>query len=97
MSTWLFDIFMDGYMREMKAKMGNVGARLKMNGMGWAVVDEFHSVCTRRKLKVNAVKSEAMVFERRELEVVDFNSPYRVSVLAVGRCKIVLGGDKWKN
>ena len=30
-SPWLFDIFMVGWMREMKAKMGNAGARLKMN------------------------------------------------------------------
>ena len=34
MSPWLFNnIFMDGRMREMKAKAGNVGARQKMNGM----------------------------------------------------------------
>ncbi len=25
MSTWLFDIFMDGFMREMKAKLGKGG------------------------------------------------------------------------
>ena len=52
--------------------MRNVGVRLKIKGMGWAVVaylfaeseeelqrvvDEFYSVCTRRKLKVNAGKS----------------------------------------
>ena len=29
---------MDGWMREMKAKVGNVGTRLKMNGIWWAVV-----------------------------------------------------------
>ena len=38
------------------------------------------SVCTRRKLKVNVGKSKMMVFERREVEVVDFNTPYRMSV-----------------
>ena len=26
-------------MREMKTKVGNVDARLKINGMGWAVVE----------------------------------------------------------
>ena len=31
-----------------------------------------------------------MVIERREVEVVDFNTPYSVSVPAVGRCEIVL-------
>ena len=34
----LFNIFMDGCMRSMEAKVGNVVARLKMNGMGWAMV-----------------------------------------------------------
>ena len=38
MSPWLFNIFMDWCMREMNAKVGNVGTRLKLNGMGWAVV-----------------------------------------------------------
>ena len=38
MSPWLFDIFMNGCMREMKAKVKNVAARLKMKGMGWVVV-----------------------------------------------------------
>ena len=38
MSLWLLNIFMDGCMMEMKAKVENVGARLKMNGNGWAVV-----------------------------------------------------------
>ncbi len=42
------------------------------------VVNEFYSVCKRRKLKVNAGKSKVMVFERRGVEVVDFNTAYRV-------------------
>ena len=45
----------------------------------------------RRKVKVNVGKSKVMVFERREVEVVDFNTPYGVSVPAVGRCEVVLG------
>ncbi len=32
------------------------------------VINEFYSVCKRRKLKVNAGKSKVMVFERREME-----------------------------
>ena len=70
----------------MKARVGNKGARLKMNGVEWPVVgclsaddtvllaesdrelqrvvDEFHWVCTRRKLRVNVGKSKVMVFER---------------------------------
>ncbi len=38
------------------------------------VVNEFYSVCKRRKLKLNAGKSKVMVFERREQEQNDFNT-----------------------
>ena len=37
MSLWLFNIFMDGCMREMKAKVGNIGARMKLSGCDWEV------------------------------------------------------------
>ena len=56
------------------------------------MVDEFYSVvCTRRKLKVNAGKSKVMVFEKRELKVVDFDTLYRVNVPAVGKREVVPG------
>ena len=70
--------------------------KIKREDRVHVMVDEFYSVCTRWKLKVNPRKSKMMVFERREVEVVDFNTPYRVSVLAVGRCEVVLGGKKMK-
>ncbi len=35
-----------------------------------------------------------MVFERREEEVVDFNTAYRVRLPAVARCKIMLQSEK---
>ncbi len=57
-------------------------------------VNEFYSVCKRRKLKVNAGKSKVMVFERREEEVIDFNTAYRVRLPAVTRCRIILGSEK---
>ena len=56
------------------------------------VVDEFYSVCMRRKLKVKAEKSKVMVFERREVEVVDFDTSYSVPVRR--RCEVLLGGKK---
>ncbi len=112
MSPWLFNIFMDGCMREMKAKVRNKGANLRVKGEDWSivtclfpddtmlleesegdlqrVVNEFHSVCKRRKLKVNAGKSKVMVFETREREVTDFNIAYRVRMSAVARCRIML-------
>ncbi len=60
------------------------------------VVNEFYSVCKRRKLKVNAGKSKVMVSESREEEVIDFNTTngYRVRLPAVVRCKIMLGGEE---
>ncbi len=56
------------------------------------VVNEFYDVCRRRKLKVNAGKSQVMVFERREGEVINFN--FRVRMPAVARCRIMLGREK---
>ncbi len=93
MSPWLFNIFMDGCMRGMKAKVGKIDARLKLNGGDWLVaaclfvddtvlladsegelqkvVDQLHSVCSRRKLRANAV----IGLERKEAEVADFGNP----------------------
>ena len=86
MSPWLFNILMDGCMREMKARVGNGGVRVEMNEHVWAVVtclfaesgkelervvDELNSVCTRRKLKVNSGISKVMIFDKREVEMID--------------------------
>ena len=38
MSLWLFNTSMNGCIKEIKAKVENISARLKMNGKGWAVV-----------------------------------------------------------
>ncbi len=57
------------------------------------IVNEFYSVCKRRKLKENAGKSKVMVFEKRE-EVVDFNIAYRVRLPAVVRCRVMLRSKK---
>ncbi len=43
------------------------------------LVNEFYSVCRRRKLKVNAGKNKVKDIERREGEVMDFNAACRVS------------------
>ncbi len=39
MSPWLFNIFMDGCVKEMKCKVGNTGAKLRLNGEVWSVVE----------------------------------------------------------
>ncbi len=116
MSPWLFYILMDGGRRQMKAKVGNVSARLKLNGVDWSaadclfaddtvllagserylrrVVDQFYSVCSKRKLRVNTGKSKVIVFERKEREVVNFGNPYRVSIPVDKRYEIVMGGER---
>ncbi len=58
------------------------------------VVGQFHSMCSRRRLKVNAGKSRIMVFERKEIEMVNYGDRYRVSVPKDGRCEIVLGDKR---
>ncbi len=45
---------------------------------------------------MNAGKSKVMVFERKEVEVVNFGNPYRVNVPVDDRCEIVMGGDRMK-
>ncbi len=35
MSPWLFNIYMDGVMREMKGKVGEVGVRMYAEGTKW--------------------------------------------------------------
>ena len=37
MSPWLFNLYMDGVIREMKARAGNVGIELCTNGDKWLV------------------------------------------------------------
>ena len=58
------------------------------------VVDQFHSVCSRRKLRVNAGKSKMMMFERKEVEVVNLGNLYRTSVPVDVRYEIVMGGER---
>ena len=38
MSPWVFKILIDRCMREIRAKVGNVVAELKIYGVGWAVI-----------------------------------------------------------
>ncbi len=106
MSPWLFNTFMDEFMREMKCKVVNAGAKSRLNGEDWCVatclftdatvlltesewdlqrmINEFYSVCTRRKLKVDAGKSKVTVFERREEEMIDFHIAFRAAFLSPG-------------
>ncbi len=38
MSLWLFNIFMDGCMREMKCKVANMSAKVRLDGVVWSIV-----------------------------------------------------------
>ncbi len=81
MSPCLFSIYMDGVMREMKGKVGEVGVRMYTEGR-------------KRKLKVSFSKSEVMVCEQSRSEVVDFVCPYRVGIECEKECKIILNGEE---
>ena len=42
MSPWLFNIYMDGVLREVKAKAGDLGAKLVVEGSeGWMITSLF--------------------------------------------------------
>ena len=43
---------------------------------------------------MNVMKSNVMVFERKEAEVYDYSRPKRLSVAAEERCHIVLVGER---
>ncbi len=105
-------IFMDGCMREMKAKVGKIGRKLKLNRVAAClftndsvllakserafhrVVDQFHRVCSRKKLTVNVGKSKVMVLAGKEAKVVNLGNPYRVSVPIDGRSETALEGER---
>ena len=57
-------------------------------------VDEFHSVCKRRKLKVNVGKSKVMVYERPKDEMSSFAKPYRVRTECMKECRVWLGEER---
>ena len=56
-------------------------------------VVRLYTLTVHRHMKVNAGKRKLTVFERREVEMVDFNTLYRMNVPAVGRCEVVLGEE----
>ncbi len=37
MSPWLFNIYMDGFMREVKGEVGEVGVRMYAEGRKWVL------------------------------------------------------------
>lgn len=57
-------------------------------------MDAFYDICQRRKPKVNASKSKAMVFETAEGEITDLTTPYRVRVLTGIGCEKKLGSER---
>ena len=57
-----------------------------------SVVNAFHEVCKRRKLRENCEKSKVMVFERRKTEVNGFDIPYSIRSENERKYKITMGG-----
>ncbi len=54
MPPWLFNIYMDGVMREMKDKVGDVGVRMYTEGRKWVLNSILFSddMCSLQKMKV---------------------------------------------
>merc|ERR1712002_414143 len=52
MSPWLFNVFMDGVMKEVRERVGDSKEKLER------LVQEFNSVCLRWKFTVNEGKSK---------------------------------------
>ena len=76
MSPWLFSVYMDAVMKEVKMEMGRKGESgdylASCMQMKWFCLDlrvmvgQFAEVCRRIGLKVNAGKSKVMVLNREE-------------------------------
>ncbi len=60
------------------------------------IVDEFDTVCKRRKSKVNAGKSKVIVFERTREQTIDFAKPYRVGSELYLNVRYGCGRRRWK-
>lgn len=58
-------------------------------------MDEFYSVCLRRRLNASVGKSKVIVCKRKQ-KVCEFCMPYRMSVPVAGSYKVVLGEERKK-
>ncbi len=79
MSPWLFNIFMDGCMREMKCKVVNAGAKLRLHGEVWSVVtclfpDDTVLLAESEGDLQRVVYEFCSVWKRRKLKVNDGKS-----------------------
>ncbi|MCP5003018.1 MAG: hypothetical protein GY941_03575 [Planctomycetes bacterium] len=74
MSPWLFNVYMDGCIREMKARVGDIGVGLQLDGVGWSLVASLFADDTvlmaesERELQ-RVVKEFDTVCKRRKLRV----------------------------
>ena len=74
MSPWLFNIFMDSVIREMKAKVGKVGARMNVEGERWWLVTSLFAddsvLMAESESELQKIVDEFnMVCKRRKLKV----------------------------
>ncbi len=80
MSPWLFNIYMDGCIREMKVGVWDLGARLNVRGVEQPVV-------------VGLYADDTVLLADRE-QTINFAKPYRVGSVAILGCKIWLGKER---
>ena len=74
MSPWLFNVYMDGVVREVKAEMLKNGVKLRMNGREWEIglllfADDTALVADSSEKLRRIIESFARVCTRRKLKV----------------------------
>ncbi len=73
MSPWLFNIYMDGVMREVKGKVGKVGVRMYDEGRTWVLnsilfADDMVLIAESESDLQNLVNVFGSVCKRRKLK-----------------------------
>ncbi len=89
MSPWLFNIYMDGCIREMKVKVRDLGARLNARGMEQPLVaglyaDDTVLLAENERMLQRIVDEFERVCKRRKLKVNASKSKVRVRVVIMG-------------
>ena len=99
MSPWLFNIYMDGVIREMKAKIGDVGVSMSVDGGKWCVntilfADDTVLIAESEKDLQKLVSEFDNVCRRRKLKVNENKS--KVMVFERSRSEVVDFADKYR-
>ncbi len=93
MSPWLFNLYMDGVIREMKAKVGDVGVEMCVNGGKWVLntilfADDTVLIAEYESDLQKVINVFDSVFKRRKLKVNTINKS-KVMVFERSKSEVV--------